>query len=156
MTSHVESPSNTRIATAAADASTARSRAANTAVSPSGYARPLGLPSTWASLARPLPWILTPRVRRFAFVFGQDVAWLPGPVCLGPCRVAPHRPRRRSTGGAFDGWNYDVSYQKGVSDFVETRDGFTNLTNLAAGINTVDNDGAHTDTGCFRCVDLRG
>ena len=36
-----------------------------------------------------------------------------------------------------DGWNYDVSYQRGESDFVETRDGFTNLTNLAAGINTV-------------------
>lgn len=39
--------------------------------------------------------------------------------------------------GAFDGWNYDVSYQRGESDFVETRDGFTNLTNLQLGINTV-------------------
>lgn len=39
--------------------------------------------------------------------------------------------------GAFEGWHYDVSYQRGESDFVETRDGFTNLTNLAAGINTV-------------------
>jgi len=42
--------------------------------------------------------------------------------------------------GAMDGWNYDVSYQYGESDFVETRDGFTNLTNLALGINTVDPD----------------
>ena len=39
-------------------------------------------------------------------------------------------------GNASD-WNYDVSFQRGESDFVETRDGFTNLTNLAAGINTV-------------------
>lgn len=40
--------------------------------------------------------------------------------------------------GQFENFNFDVSYQRGVSDFVETRDGFTNLTNLAAGINTVD------------------
>ena len=39
--------------------------------------------------------------------------------------------------GAADGWNYDVSYQRGESDFVETRDGFTNLTNLQLGIDTV-------------------
>ena len=40
--------------------------------------------------------------------------------------------------GAMEGWNYDLSYSYGVSDFVETRDGFTNLTNLQTGINTVD------------------
>lgn len=39
--------------------------------------------------------------------------------------------------GAAEGWNYDVSYQYAKSDFIETRDGFTNLTNLALGINTV-------------------
>jgi iron complex outermembrane recepter protein len=49
--------------------------------------------------------------------------------------------------GPLDGWNYDVSYQYGESDFVETRDGFTNLTNLAAAINTVDPD---------ECIDLNG
>ena len=54
---------------------------------------------------------------------------------------------RGDLGGNFDGWNYDVSYQKGVSDFVETRDGFTNLTNLAAGINTVSADQCITVTG---------
>ncbi len=45
---------------------------------------------------------------------------------------------RGSFGGNFDNWNFDLSYNSGESDFVETRDGFTNLTNLAAGINTVD------------------
>jgi outer membrane receptor protein involved in Fe transport len=49
--------------------------------------------------------------------------------------------------GAAQGWNYDVSYQRGESDFVETRDGFTNLTNLAAGINTVS---------ATSCTDLSG
>jgi outer membrane receptor protein involved in Fe transport len=49
--------------------------------------------------------------------------------------------------GAMEGWNYDVSYQKGVSDWVETRDGFTNLTNLAAGINTVSATQCITVTG---------
>jgi len=39
--------------------------------------------------------------------------------------------------GAMAGWDYDISYQRGESDFVETRDGFTNLTNLQLGINTV-------------------
>ena len=39
--------------------------------------------------------------------------------------------------GAMEGWNYDVSYSYAKSDFTETRDGFTNLTNLALGINTV-------------------
>ncbi|WP_405219780.1 TonB-dependent receptor domain-containing protein [Lentisalinibacter sediminis] len=49
--------------------------------------------------------------------------------------------------GDYDNWNFDVSYQRGVSDFVETRDGFTNLTNLAAGINTVDPDQCISATG---------
>jgi len=49
--------------------------------------------------------------------------------------------------GVADGWNYDISYQRGESDFVETRDGFTNLTNLAAGINTVS---------ATSCTDLNG
>ena len=49
--------------------------------------------------------------------------------------------------GNFDNWNFDVSYNSGQSDFVETRDGFTNLTNLAAGINTVDPDTCITATG---------
>lgn len=44
-------------------------------------------------------------------------------------------------------WNFDVSYQYGQSDFVETRDGFTNLDNLALGINTVDPD---------QCIDALG
>jgi len=47
---------------------------------------------------------------------------------------------RGSLSGAMDNWSYDASYQYGESDFVETRDGFTNLTNLALGINTVDPD----------------
>ena len=56
--------------------------------------------------------------------------------------------------GAADGWNYDVSYQRGESDFVETRDGFTNLTNLQLGIDTVSATecvsitGAVTDAPC--------
>ena len=49
--------------------------------------------------------------------------------------------------GVAEGWNYDVSYQRGESDFVETRDGFTTLTNLAAGINTVDPDQCITANG---------
>ena len=52
--------------------------------------------------------------------------------------------------GAIPGteiWNFDLSYQRGESDFVETRDGFTNLTNLAAGINTVDPN---------QCIDAQG
>lgn len=44
-------------------------------------------------------------------------------------------------------WNFDLSYQRGESDFVETRDGFTNLNNLAAGINTVD---------ATQCIDALG
>ncbi len=56
--------------------------------------------------------------------------------------------------GAMEDWSYDVSAQRGESDFVETRDGFTNLTNLQAGIDTVDPDqcisvtGAVTDPPC--------
>lgn len=49
--------------------------------------------------------------------------------------------------GVMEGWSYDASYQRGESDFVETRDGFTNLTNLAAGINTVD---------ATQCIDANG
>jgi hypothetical protein len=45
---------------------------------------------------------------------------------------------RGSFPGNFDAWHFDVSWQRGESDFVETRDGFTNLTNLQLGINTVD------------------
>ena len=54
---------------------------------------------------------------------------------------------RGSLPGAMDGWNFDVSYQKGESDFVETRDGFTNLTNLALGIDTVSADQCESITG---------
>ena len=50
-------------------------------------------------------------------------------------------------GAALENWNYDVSYQYAESDFVETRDGFTNLTNLALGINTVDPDICITPLG---------
>jgi outer membrane receptor protein involved in Fe transport len=39
--------------------------------------------------------------------------------------------------GPASAWDYDLSFQRAESDFVETRDGFTNLTNLATGINTV-------------------
>jgi len=46
-----------------------------------------------------------------------------------------------------DAWSFDLSYQRGESDFVETRDGFTNLNNLQAGINTVDPD---------QCIDALG
>ena len=46
-----------------------------------------------------------------------------------------------------ENWNFDISYQRGESDFVETRDGFTNLTNLQAGINTVDAN---------QCIDALG
>ncbi len=49
--------------------------------------------------------------------------------------------------GGFDAWSYDVSYQRGESDFVETRDGFTNLGNLQAGINTVS---------ATQCIDALG
>ena len=49
--------------------------------------------------------------------------------------------------GNMDGWHYDLSYQYGESDFVETRDGFTNLTNLALGINTVSADQCITPAG---------
>ncbi len=49
--------------------------------------------------------------------------------------------------GAMEGWNYDVSYQFAKSDFIETRDGFTNVTNLALGINTVS---------ATECRDLNG
>jgi len=49
--------------------------------------------------------------------------------------------------GAMEGWNYDLSYQYAQSDFTETRDGFTNLTNLALGINTVS---------ATQCQDLNG
>jgi len=47
----------------------------------------------------------------------------------------------------LEGFNYDLSWQRGESDFVETRDGFTNLTNLALGINTVDPDQCISVTG---------
>ena len=46
-----------------------------------------------------------------------------------------------------ENWNFDMSYQRGESDFVETRDGFTNLTNLQAGINTVS---------ATQCIDALG
>jgi iron complex outermembrane receptor protein len=49
--------------------------------------------------------------------------------------------------GAASAWDYDVSFQRAESDFVETRDGFTNLTNLAAGINTVSADECISVTG---------
>jgi len=49
--------------------------------------------------------------------------------------------------GAMEDWNFDLSYQYAKSDFIETRDGFTNLTNLALGINTVS---------ATECVDLTG
>jgi len=49
--------------------------------------------------------------------------------------------------GAMDGWNYDVSYQRGQSTATETRDGFTNINNLQAGIDTVDPDTCISVTG---------
>ena len=49
--------------------------------------------------------------------------------------------------GPASAWDYDLSFQRGESDFVETRDGFTNLTNLAAGINTVSADECISVTG---------
>ena len=54
---------------------------------------------------------------------------------------------RGTFGGPLQDWNYDVSYQRGESDFVETRDGFTNLGNLANGINTVS---------ATQCIDANG
>lgn len=53
----------------------------------------------------------------------------------------------RGTIPGTDAWNFDLSYQRGESDFVETRDGFTNLNNLQAGINTVDAN---------QCIDALG
>lgn len=56
--------------------------------------------------------------------------------------------------GMFEGWIYDLSWQRGETDLRETRDGFTNLTNLAIGINTVsdtqceDPDGNVTPAPC--------
>ncbi|MEL6366248.1 MAG: TonB-dependent receptor plug domain-containing protein [Pseudomonadota bacterium] len=44
-------------------------------------------------------------------------------------------------------WRYDFSWQYGESDFVETRDGFTNLGNLQLGIDTVDPDQCLSVTG---------
>ena len=49
--------------------------------------------------------------------------------------------------GVMEGWNYDMSYQRGQSDFVETRDGFTNINNLQAGIDTVDPNSCVSVTG---------
>ncbi|HNP34749.1 MAG TPA: TonB-dependent receptor [Woeseiaceae bacterium] len=46
-----------------------------------------------------------------------------------------------------DAWHFDVSYQFGKSDFIETRDGFTDLNALALGINTVD---------ATQCIDALG
>jgi len=54
---------------------------------------------------------------------------------------------RGSLPGNWDTWSYDLSYQRGESDFVETRDGFTNLTNLQSGINTVS---------ATQCIDALG
>ena len=54
---------------------------------------------------------------------------------------------RGSLPGNWEAWSYDVSYQRGESDFVETRDGFTNLNNLQAGINTVS---------ATQCIDALG
>lgn len=54
---------------------------------------------------------------------------------------------RGSLPGKASGWNYDLSFQRGVSDFVETRDGFTNLTNLQTGINTVSATECRSVTG---------
>ena len=45
--------------------------------------------------------------------------------------------------GAMEGWNFDVSYQHAQIRLTETRDGFTNLTNLALGINTVSATAVH-------------
>jgi len=59
--------------------------------------------------------------------------------------------------GAMDGWNYDVSYQRGESNKVDTRDGFTNLPNLQTGINTVDANRCITPQGVlteFPCTPI--
>lgn len=47
----------------------------------------------------------------------------------------------------LDEWRYDFSWQYGESDFVETRDGFTNLGNLQLGIDTVDPNACVSVTG---------
>jgi outer membrane receptor protein involved in Fe transport len=54
---------------------------------------------------------------------------------------------RGTFAGPMENWGYDVSYQRGQSDFVETRDGFTNINNLQAGIDTVDPDTCISVTG---------
>lgn len=47
----------------------------------------------------------------------------------------------------LEGWRYDLSWQRGETDLRETRDGFTNLTNLAIGINTVSATQCETADG---------
>ena len=54
---------------------------------------------------------------------------------------------RGELGGGLPGWNYDVSLQYAKSDFVELRDGYTDLSGFAAAINTVS---------ATECVDLNG
>jgi len=64
---------------------------------------------------------------------------------------------RGSLPGAMEGWNYDVSYQRGESDITNARYGFTNLTNLQTGINTVDPDQCITPQGVlteFPCTPI--
>lgn len=53
----------------------------------------------------------------------------------------------------FDGWNYDASFQYGETDRTTVRAGYTNVTNIALALNTVNattctTPGGATSSGC--------
>jgi len=49
--------------------------------------------------------------------------------------------------GNASNWHYDLSYQYGKSSFLQTTDGYTNLTNIQTGVNTVSADQCITPEG---------
>jgi len=54
-----------------------------------------------------------------------------------------------TTGEAFEGWTYDVSYQRGESDRTNTSAGYTNLANIENALDTTDGvTCANGDTSC--------
>jgi len=60
-------------------------------------------------------------------------------------------------GDLWGDWTYDLSYQHGESDRTRVRAGYTNVTNIAVALNTVDPDTCITpsgDTGPSTCVPL--
>jgi outer membrane receptor protein involved in Fe transport len=57
-----------------------------------------------------------------------------------------------ATGEAFEGWTYDVSYQRGESDRTNTSAGYTNLANIENAIDS--SDGVTCNNGDPTCVPL--